>query len=127
MISDWTALTALVVSFIAYLEAKKMNKTGEAVQALCSVIDASEKTQTYLQRRAEGAGRDRETEYELAQEWSRAAFIISRINKDLSVRLDQKSQFWRNPETWDAGKGKKVDISLESVKQDAKRLMDSYA
>lgn len=92
-VSDWTSLIALIVSFIAYLEAKRVNRTGEAVEALRIVIDASEKTQTYLQRRSEGGARNRDTEYELAEVWSRAAFIISRINKDLSVRLNEKSRF----------------------------------
>lgn len=31
-ISDWIALTALVTSFVAYLEAKKANKTGDAIE-----------------------------------------------------------------------------------------------
>jgi hypothetical protein len=44
-VSDWTSLIALIVSFIAYLEAKRVNRTGEAVEALRIVIDASEKTQ----------------------------------------------------------------------------------
>ncbi len=47
-ISDWISLTALATSFIAYLEAKKAADSGAAVQVLTHVIDASEKTQTYL-------------------------------------------------------------------------------
>jgi hypothetical protein len=126
-VSDWIALAALATSFVAYLEAKKANKTGEAAEALAIVIVASEKTQTYLQMRAEGSERNRNTEYELAEHWSRAAFLISRINKDLSVRLNAKSQFWRNPETWKTDLRAYKDISLESVTADAKRLMESYA
>lgn len=126
-VSDWISLVALVTSFVAYLEAKKANKTGEAVEALSVVIDASEKTQTYMQMRAEVQERNRSTEYELAEHWSRAAFLISRIDKNLSVRLNAKSQFWRNPETWETDLRAHKDISLESVTNDAKRLMESYA
>lgn len=125
-ISDWIALTALVTSFVAYLEAKKVNKTAAAVEALKEIIEASEKTQTYLLRRAEGGERSRDTEWDLAEKWSYAAFLISRINKDLSVRLDAKSRFWRNPDTWETDLRASKDISLESVTQDAKRLMASY-
>jgi hypothetical protein len=67
------------------------------------------------------------TEYGLAEHWSRAAFLISRINKDLSVRLDAKSLFWRSPDTWETDLRAHKDISLESVTSDAKRLMESYA
>jgi len=126
-ISDWISLTALVTSFIAFLEAKKASKTGEAIEALKLVIDTSEMTQTYLQKRANGQDRDFSTEYRLAEHWSRAAFLISRINKELSVRLSDKSRFWRNPDTWDADLIAEKNISLESVTTDAKRLMESYA
>ncbi len=126
-VSDWIALAALVTSFVAHLEAKKSNKTGEAVEALGIVIDASEKTQTYLQMRNEGGERNRGIEHELAEHWSRAAFLISRINKDLFVRLDAKSKFWRNPDTWETDLRAHKDISLESVTADAKHLMESYA
>ena len=125
-ISDWISLTALVTSFVAYLEAKKANKTGEAVEALKLVIDASEMTQTYLQKRTNEEDRDFRTEYSLAEHWSRASFLISRVNKELSVRLSDKSKFWRNPDTWDSKLVAEKNISLESVTNDAKRLMESY-
>ena len=126
-ISDWIALTAAVTSFIAYLEAKKANKTNDAIEALRLVIDASEETQTYLQKRAEGLERDREIEYRLAAKWSESGFLMSRINKELSVRLSEKSRFWRDPETWSSDQIKEKNISLVSVTDDAKKLMESYA
>lgn len=125
-ISDWIALTAVVTSFIAYLEAKKANKTSDAFEALRVVIDASEKTQTYLQKRAEGIERDRDTEYDLAARWSTAGFLMSRINKELSVRLSEKSRFWRTPDTWNPEQIQEKNISLASVTNDAKKLMESY-
>jgi hypothetical protein len=126
-ISDWIALAALATSFIAYLEAKKANKTNEAVEALTEVIEASERTQTYLQGRVEGIERNRSTEYELAEKWSRTAFLISRVSPELSVRLDAKSKFWRNPDTWQQDLRAHKDISLDSVTKDARKLMASYA
>lgn len=126
-VNDWIALAALVTSIVAYVEAKKANRTGEAIEALRETIDASEKTQTYLQGRSEGKPRNRDTEYQLAENWSRAAFLISRVSKDLSVRLDAKSKFWRNPDTWETDLRAHKDISLESVTNDAKSLMASYA
>lgn len=126
-ISDWISLVALVTSFFAYLEAKKANKTNQAIEALKKVIDVSEKTQTYLQKRSKGEKRNFSTEYQLAEDWSRAAFSISRIDKKLSARLYDKSLFWRNPDTWDAKSIKSKGISLAAVTSDARRIMESYA
>lgn len=126
-INDFISLAALVTSIAAYIETKKENRTGEAIEALKETIIASEKTQTYLQGRAEGKQRNRDTEYELAEAWSKAAFLISRVNKDLSVRLDAKSLFWRNPDTWETDLRAHKDISLESVTKDAKKIMAAYA
>ncbi len=126
-ISDWVALTAAVTSFIAYIETKKTNKTKDAIEALRVVIDASEETQTYLQKRASGLKRNRETEYNLATQWSTAGFLMSRINKELSIRLSDKSRFWRNPDTWSSESITEKNISLVSVTDDAKQLMESIA
>jgi phage-related protein len=126
-ISDWISLAALITSFMAYLEAKKTTKTADAVQALQEIIIVSEKTETYLQKRANGIDRDRSSEYELAELWSRAAFRISRFDNNLSVRLCDKSEFWRNPDTWSVGPKAHKNISLASVTAEAKRLMESYA
>ncbi|ENC9782872.1 hypothetical protein L4Z64_000939 [Pseudomonas aeruginosa] len=126
-ISDWIALAALATSLFTYLESKKEHRTGEAISALTEVINASERTQTYLQARAGGMERNRETEWDLAECWSRAAFLISRVNKELSVRLDGKSRFWRDPETWSIDLRAHKDISLEKVAIDARKLMNSYA
>lgn len=126
-ISDWIALTSLVTSFLTFVESKKSNKTNESVAALREVINASEKTQTYLQQRLDGLERDRNTEYLLAESWSQAAFLISRVNRELSVRLDAKSKFWRNRDTWESDLRAHKDIGLESVTNEAKRIMSMYA
>ncbi|ENK1957106.1 hypothetical protein [Vibrio cholerae] len=129
-ITDLVGVAAFATSFLAYLEARKANKhakSGEIVEALGKVITASEKTQTYLQQRADGGERDRNIEWELAEHWSHAAFIISRIDKDLSSRLHIKSRLWRDPETWNKGIRATKDISLDHVSGHARKLMETYA
>lgn len=126
-VTDLISLAALATSFIAYLEAKKAPKTAQAIEALTAVIDAAEKTETYLLKQQRTGHRDEQTEFQLAELWGNAAFLISRINKKLSVRLSAKSEFWRNPETWNIDARARPDISLASVRQDATRLMESYA
>ena len=129
-VTDLVGVAALATSFLAYLEARKANKNSkceEIVEALGKVISASEKTQTYLLSRAEGGERNRETEWELAELWSHAAFIISRIDEDLSSRLHIKSRLWRNPDTWNQGFRATKDISLEHVSGHARKLLEVYA
>lgn len=125
-VSDLISLVAMVTSFIAYLEAKKANNTNDAIGALTAVIEAAEKTDSYLHKRASGEDRNRNTEHTLAELWASAAFSISRIDKDLSVRLSAKSKFWRDPDTWDTSLRAHKDISLLSVRDDAQQLLESY-
>lgn len=54
-VSDWIALAALVTSFVAYLEAKKANKTAEAVEALRITIEASKKHKPTSRREQKAA------------------------------------------------------------------------
>lgn len=126
-ISDWISLTALVTAFIAYLDTKKAADSGAAVQALTHVIEASERTQTYLARRASGQPRHQNTEWELAEMWSLAAFQISHIDSELSVRLNAKGRFWRAPGTWTPTLRASKQIDLESVTKEARRVMRAYA
>ncbi len=127
VVSDWISLVAAITAFLAYLEAKEANRTNDAMGALKIVIETSERTQTYLFKKADGEHQDRNFEHELAEQWATAAFLISKVSKDLSIRLSEKSRFWRNPDTWEPEMKAHGDISLETVTREAKRLMGSYA
>ena len=120
-------VATFTVAFLAYLEARKGNKTPEAISALQKVIEASEKTETYLVMRTKGETRNIVTEQNLAEIWSEASFLISRVNQELSRRLSAKSEFWRDPDAWDEAIRAHKDISLISVTDDAKKLLASYA
>jgi len=126
-VSDWGTLLTCVIAFIAYLEAKKSNRTAEALSALRIVVEAAEKTETYCSLRDDNGVRDHLKESELAELWSQAAFLIHRLDKNLSVRLHDKSRFWRAPDTWDAQSIRSADISLNSVRVDANILLKKYA
>jgi len=116
-----------IIAVMAYLEAKKGNQTPEAINALKEVINASEKTQSYLSKRNVGGSKDFDKEQELAELWSKASLLTSRINADLSVRLSAKSKFWRDPENWENSMRAYKDISLEGVTNDAKELLEKFA
>lgn len=126
-ISNWIALTAAVTAFLAYLEAKKVTRNNKAIEALRIVIEAADKTETYCELRAEGADRNRRTEHELAELWSHASFMVRKIDRQLSFRLNDKSRFWRDPDTWSAEQIQRAGISLKSVKKEADRLLDKAA
>ena len=122
-ISDGISLVAAVTAFLAYLEAKKATRQGHNIEALRKVVEAADKTETYI---ALGKN-DRKKENELAELWSEAAFLISKVDKALSFRLNMKSRFWRNPTTWNHATNNGVDISLHSVRMDAERLLEQVA
>ncbi|MEL7967588.1 hypothetical protein AAG587_14515 [Vreelandella neptunia] len=125
-VSDWIAIAALATSFIAYVEMKKANKNNDSIVVLKDILEASEKTHVYLYDRSQGKDRDYRKEMEIAHLWSSAAFLISRIDKELSVRLHAKSEFWMNQDTWDVDIRAHKDISLDSVTADARRLIEAY-
>ncbi|HHP2750677.1 TPA: hypothetical protein ACRX4O_001109 [Klebsiella quasipneumoniae] len=129
-VTDLVGVATLAASFLAYLEARKTNKNSkcqEITNALGQVISASEKTQTYLLSRVESGERNRMKEWELAELWSHAAFTISQIDSDLSSRLHVKSEFWRDPDTWNQGLRATKDISLDHVSSHARKLLDFYS
>ena len=126
-VSDWIAVASLATSFVAFIEAKKANRNNESIAALKEVLAASEKTHVYLYDRSQGKDREYGKEMEIAHLWSRAAFLISRIDKELSVRLHAKSEFWMNQDTWEVDVRAHKDISLDSVTADARRLIEAYA
>lgn len=127
-VTDWVSIGGGVLSFFAYIEARKANSNSkDAMTALALIVEVSEKTQTYLSKRRAGSPRHYDTEYRLAEMWSRASFIIGNIDKDLSVRLDAKSNFWRHQDTWSGDLRATKDISLDYVNTKAKELRDIYA
>ena len=120
VVSDGISLVAAVTAFLAYLEAKKSTRQGHNLEALRKVVEAANKTETYITL----GKNDREKENELAELWSEAAFLISKVDKGLAFRLNMKSQFWRDPNTWTQTNDNSVDISLHSVRLDAEKLLE---
>jgi hypothetical protein len=122
-ISDGISLVAAVTAFLAYLEAKKATRQGRNLEALRKVVEAADKTETYI-----ALGKhDRRKENELAELWSEAAFLISNVDKKLAFRLNMKSKFWRDPNTWTPEDDSRIDISLRTVRADAERLLEQVA
>ncbi len=126
-VSNWIALVSAVTAFISYLEAKKATNKSESIDVLRKIIEATNETETYLTLRSEGQKRDRVTENRLANLWSEASFLMRRIDQNLSIRLNEKSRFWRNPEIWEISQSDNIDISLNSVRVDAENLLISIA
>lgn len=124
-VSNLFELAGWAVALLAYLEAKK-SRQGSLDQVhsqiLSEVIGAAEKTQTYLLKREKGQEQDFETEWELAEIWSRLSFSVQDIDEGLSMRLHQKSRIWRNRQEWDRGIRATKNLSLDSVIRTAHAL-----
>ncbi|MFL7033315.1 hypothetical protein BCS71_08085 [Vibrio lentus] len=51
-VTDWVSIGGGVLSFFAYIEARKANSNSkDAMAALALIVEVSEKTQTYLSKR----------------------------------------------------------------------------
>jgi hypothetical protein len=126
-ISNWISLVSAVTAFISYLEAKKATAKNSDIEVLRKIIEAANETESYLTLRAEGQERDRSKENHLANLWAETSFLMIRIDRNLSLRLSDKSKFWRDPQTWEAQQTSSGDISLSSVRNDAEKLLLAFA
>lgn len=117
-ISSFSDLALWAVALVTLLETRRARKEGlssEHQKILGDVIEAAEKTQTYLLKRESGGARDLDTEWELAEKWSRLSYSVRSIDRNLSERLHLKSRIWRDRQEWEQGIRATKELSLDSV------------
>jgi hypothetical protein len=68
--------------------------------AVDSVLTAVNTTKRHLARRERGEPIDREAEAELVRPWTAAAVHIRRTDPGLAESLQDKAEYWANPENW---------------------------
>ncbi|RYE25318.1 MAG: hypothetical protein EOP51_04455 [Sphingobacteriales bacterium] len=93
----------------------RYQRTKDYNKAIQSIREALHETEYFL-RNPDFGNRDRTSE--LAKLWSRASSDIGIVNKDLGQMLDNKSNFWNNPESY-IEVGTEVDvIKLEKIREE---------
>ena len=91
--------------------------------AVKSVLTAVNSTKRYLARKGRGEGVDRNAEAELVQLWTDASVHIRRTDPELSNRLQEKAEYWTNPENWSPNEVSSNEIQINSIAKEARRLL----
>lgn len=102
------------------LFSKQQAKKAKSYEAIEAIYRAANETTTFLQRcmrKVEQPNAD------LSKIWIDAAKTVRELDQDLYFRLLGKSEFWSDPIAWTDDKIAKANISLESIKRDAKEIL----
>ncbi len=91
--------------------------------AVQSVLAALNATMLYLARREAGEPIDREAEPELVELWTSASVHIRRTDFDLAQRLEEKADYWTNPEHWSAEERAINGRQVDTIADKAMRLL----
>lgn len=91
--------------------------------AVRSVLTAVNTTKTYLARRGRGEPIDRDAEAELVKLWTTASVHIRRTDSDLSMKLQDKAEYWTNPENWTQEEVASNGIQIDEIAQRGKQLL----
>ena len=93
--------------------------------AIRSVLSAVNATKQYLASLERGEGSNRDTEANLVVLWTTASVHIRRTNADLAVRLQEKAEYWTNPENWYGDESTENSIQIDVIAKEAKRLIEN--
>ena len=104
---------------------RKERKSDRDDAAVRSVLIAINATKTYLARRERGEAIDREAEGKLAELWTSAAVNIRRSDMDLATRLEEKADYWTNPDNWTNGEVRASRIQIDEIANEGQRLLRS--
>lgn len=99
---------------------RKQERDDAAVK---SVLTAVNTTKRYLARRKRGEPIDRDAEAELVRLWTTAAVHIRRTDSDLAMRLQNKAEYWTNPENWTQDEVVSNGIHIDKIAEEGKRLL----
>ena len=102
---------------------RKERKDERDDAAVRSVLTALNTTKSYIARRVRGEAIDRRSESKLVHLWTSAAVQIRRSDSDLAVRLQQKAEYWTNPENWTEQEVRENRIQIDEITAEATKLL----
>jgi hypothetical protein len=88
-----------------------------------SVLTSVNTTKRYLAQRERGEPINSEAEAELGTLWATASVLIHRTDPDLALRLQQKAEYWTNPENWSEDEIDHNGIQIEEIAEEGRRLL----
>lgn len=99
----------------------ELSKDHEEI--LLSLSKAYHATERYYIYRSEH-GRSEEREWDVAEKWYGVGVRMKKFDRELALRLDRKSEFWRNGASWSEDEIKEAGIDLEGVWSEVRKRLD---
>lgn len=123
----WTDFSGLMLSLASTLKALEVDRRKQKENIEQAISRAFINTEKYYEFRGHNARQDREREYDLAQDWERAAILIQPIDENLAYRMALKSRFWLDGGTWSDEQIKEAGIQLHRVRAEGMSLFGKKA
>src|SRR5438093_12551541 len=101
---------------------RKERKSDRDDAAVRSVLIAINATKTYLARRERGEAIDCEAAGKLAELRTSAAVNIRRSDMDLATRLEERADYWTNPDNWTNAGVRTSRIQIDEISNEAQPL-----
>lgn len=102
---------------------RKERKEEKDDDAIRSVLSAVNKTKLYLASRDRGEPIDRDAEANLVELWQSASVHVRKTDPDLAYRLQEKAEYWANPENWSVDEIISNGIQIDKIADEAKKLL----
>ena len=112
-----------LISLLGPIENAVKDRRELADNALRALSHALTETSLYLN--GPGKKRNREIEEMLAKYWAAAAIPLRHIDPEFAERCQYKSEYWINPEYWNAESSHKQVVKLSEVSSKLRELLHS--
>jgi hypothetical protein len=93
---------------------KNRDSRDEALRAISTALT---ETYSYYHHLEKNGQRNEDTENKLSTYWSAAAIFIRHYDRDLAMRCEFKSEFWREYGNWSRDKIERTGIQLDCIKK----------
>jgi len=123
-----TVIAALgaIAAWLALLQEEERELQKKEQAAVRAVFTAVNETRLYLRTLGEAGHeaphRNLDREDQLSRLWMDAYLALFEISRDLALKCEIKSGYWREPERWSDAQVRAAGIKLESIYEEARRL-----
>ena len=121
MIKDILERVDKLADILPQIFKERRDLTDNALRAISHALN---ETYFYYQSRNLGTPRDLEREQQLSKYWSAAAIPMRHVDESLAELCDLKSEYWVSPDNWPISKIHELGISLESVRDKYRGLLN---
>ena len=112
-----------VLTVLGLLREGQKRRTDKTEQALLALYAALAETKRYIQEQKDGAPRDHNKEYQIAELWHKASVPLREIDTEFAERCFLKGGYWMEPDAWDKAQIAQKGIAIDSVFEATRALL----